>query len=225
MDKAETLTPKAQRTRQHIFDMAIRLFNEQGYDATTMRDIAAAADCSPGLTYRYFAAKDDLVIALYQNLAAETEAQIMALEGGTIAERFYQIMTAKFVQVRPYRDTMSALFSGMMNPKSGIGVLGTNTADIRDKMIGIFAQVVAGAKDAPKEPQVRQLAVVLYSAHMLLLLFWFYDRSPKQSATGDLLKFTREMMTLARPFLVLPPMAKSLTRVAGIVESVFGGQA
>ena len=46
-------TSKSERSRQKIVDAAVALFAERGFTATTMRDIAAAADVSLGLTYRY----------------------------------------------------------------------------------------------------------------------------------------------------------------------------
>ena len=58
------LSPKGLQTRQHIYDIAIQLFREQGYDETTMRDIASTADVSIGLTYRYFARKEDIIMAI-----------------------------------------------------------------------------------------------------------------------------------------------------------------
>lgn len=60
MESSETgkLTQKAALTRQRIIDTALHLFATKVYDQTTMRDIAAAADCSLGLAYRYFASKD-----------------------------------------------------------------------------------------------------------------------------------------------------------------------
>ena len=57
-----TLTPKAQETRQRIFDTAVKLFMEKGYEETTMRDIAAEAGCSLGLAYRYFESKEVVVV-------------------------------------------------------------------------------------------------------------------------------------------------------------------
>ena len=216
-------TAKGERTRQHILDTAISLFNERGYEETTMRDIAEAANYSLGLAYRYFARKEDMVLALYGELAAQTAAQVERLPAGTIAERFYHIMVHKLGQVTPYRDTLGALFGAAMNPKSDIAVLGDNTAIIRQRMTNVFRAAIIGARDALKEPQAMQMARLIYSAHLLILLFWLYDRTPGQRATDDLVKFMRDTMTLARPFLVLPPVARSLERLAAIVGSVFGG--
>lgn len=51
-------TRKAEQTRQRILDSALELFASKGYEGTTMRDIAAQAECSPGLAYRYFSGKE-----------------------------------------------------------------------------------------------------------------------------------------------------------------------
>jgi AcrR family transcriptional regulator len=54
---------KKQKTRWAIQEHALRLFAEQGYDATTIDQIAAAAEVSPSTFFRYFPTKEDLVIA------------------------------------------------------------------------------------------------------------------------------------------------------------------
>lgn len=53
---------KAARTRDHIVDVAIELFVAQGYDQTTMEQIAEKAEVAPSTLYRYFASKDLLVL-------------------------------------------------------------------------------------------------------------------------------------------------------------------
>ena len=221
--QATQLTPKGERTREHILDTALGLFIEKGYDATTMRDIAAAAESSLGLTYRYFARKEDLVLALYQRTAVEQEEFVQSLAPAPIADRFALAMHAKIAQIAPYRDAFGALFGAALTPNSGVAVLGEQTSDIRERVSQAFYDMVRSATDAPRERQARQLATVLYALHLALLLFWLHDRSPEQRATDDLIKLARDTLALVRPVLRVPPISKALARLARAIEPVFGG--
>jgi AcrR family transcriptional regulator len=53
---------KKARTKAAIQRHAVRLFREQGYDATTVEQIAEAAEVSPSTVFRYFPTKEDLVV-------------------------------------------------------------------------------------------------------------------------------------------------------------------
>jgi AcrR family transcriptional regulator len=53
---------KKAKTHQAIQEAALRLFRAQGYEATTVEQIAAAAEVSPSTYFRYFPTKEDVVI-------------------------------------------------------------------------------------------------------------------------------------------------------------------
>ena len=53
---------KKARTRASLREHALRLFRLQGYQATTVEQIAAAAEVSPSTFFRYFPTKEDLVL-------------------------------------------------------------------------------------------------------------------------------------------------------------------
>jgi len=53
---------KKARTRASLREHALRLFREQGYQATTVEQIAAAAEVSASTFFRYFPTKEDLVL-------------------------------------------------------------------------------------------------------------------------------------------------------------------
>jgi len=60
---------KRARTRAALIAAALELFERQGYEATTIDDIAAAADVSPSTFFRYFATKEE--VALGDDLGPE----------------------------------------------------------------------------------------------------------------------------------------------------------
>jgi AcrR family transcriptional regulator len=67
---------KKRQTRQAIADAALDLFQRQGYAATTIAQIAAAADVSPRTVFGYFASKEELVFPEEAEWYARLEARI-----------------------------------------------------------------------------------------------------------------------------------------------------
>jgi AcrR family transcriptional regulator len=53
---------KKARTRAALREHALRLIREQGYDATTVEQIAEAAEVSPSTFFRYYPTKEDVVL-------------------------------------------------------------------------------------------------------------------------------------------------------------------
>lgn len=213
---------KAQRTREHILETALGLFAHKGYAETTMRDIAAAANCSLGLAYRYFACKEEMVLALYERLTRELEEEIAALPPDLLARRFVSAVEADLRRMTPHRETMGALFTAGLAPGSPVAVLGEGVAEIRNRVWRMFLLVATGASDAPRWGQAEQIATLFYSAHLLVILFWLQDRSEGQAKTRELLQFAQEMLGRLRPVLGLPPVARPLARLARIVAPMFG---
>jgi AcrR family transcriptional regulator len=215
------LTSKALRTRERILEAALLLFAEKGYEATTMRDVAREAGASLGLAYRYFASKEEFALALYMRLAEGSEGWAReGLVGGTVAERFERAMVAKLDQVSPHRGTLAALLSRALDPNSSISALGEGTAAVREKMGGVFLEVVRGASDAPAERQARELGNLLYALHLAILLYWFHDKTPEARATRELVGSARDALRYLRPALRLPPMSRVLSRLAAALANV-----
>ncbi|MES4886463.1 TetR family transcriptional regulator [Streptomyces sp. NPDC096012] len=67
---------KRQRMYQDVSDIAVRLFLERGFDAVSVAEVAAAAGISKPTLFRYFPAKEDLV--LHRIADHETEAARVA---------------------------------------------------------------------------------------------------------------------------------------------------
>ena len=63
--------------RQEILRTSARLFQQQGYDATSMNDIAAALKLSKGGLYHHFQSKDEILFNLMSHAMDITEARVL----------------------------------------------------------------------------------------------------------------------------------------------------
>ena len=63
-------TKPAETRRQEILDAAVRLFDEAGYDQTTVQHIAAAAGVAAGTVYLYFPSKEHVLLTLHADFHA-----------------------------------------------------------------------------------------------------------------------------------------------------------
>ena len=68
---------KKQRTRATLIDAAVELCDRQGFDKTTVDQIAAIADVSPRTFSRYFATKDAIALALVDEVLEKTADELV----------------------------------------------------------------------------------------------------------------------------------------------------
>jgi AcrR family transcriptional regulator len=216
------LSPKAILTRQRILDTALRLFATNGYDGTSMRDIAAEAGCSLGLAYRYFASKEDMVLELYLWLVARLEDQVLLLPVASIADRFRHLMSSLLDEMAPHRLTLIALSGAALNPLSRAGVFGAEGAEVRRRARRAYLILVAEAKDAPRLAQVDALATLLYGVQLALVLFWLQDLSTGARSTAELLEFICGLLGRLRPLLRVPWIAQAMARFVDITGPMLG---
>jgi len=98
--KLPSTRPTSEATREQIFWAALDLFKEQGFGATTMREIATRAGAATGAAYYYFDSKDAIVLAflrpaplLEDALAAskDLKERCIAFSGGQPHSRFRRL--------------------------------------------------------------------------------------------------------------------------------------
>ena len=215
-------TDKARQTREHILETALTLFREQGYNKTTLRDIASRAEISLGLTYRYFGRKEELVAALYEQLTLEAEKGVDLLSSGPLSQRLVSALRQHLKHLSPYREALAALFGAALQPDSEVAVLGPATDGIRQRVRAIYRQLLQDSRDAPPATQLEDVTTLCYALHLNLILFWLQDRSPQQRRTDELLEFLQGTLGSLRLALKLPPVARGAARLANILSPMFG---
>ncbi len=221
-----TTGKKSEETRTRILEAALVLFRKRGFGPATMRDIAREAGVALGAAYYYFSSKDALVTAFYER--AHRELAPLAEEALTHAkgleERLRAVMNVKFEYFAPNRGLMAAL-SAHIDPQNPLSPFSSEMRVIRDQDVGLFARTLEGSKVRVSEDLKPHLPRLLWLYHMGLLLFWVYDRSPKQKRTMHLFEKSASIVAnliKLSGFPLLRPVRKVAT---DLLDTIYGDEA
>ncbi|MGB8649339.1 MAG: TetR family transcriptional regulator [Mycobacteriales bacterium] len=176
---------KGELTRARIVDCALRLFAEQGYEATTMRAIAQAAGVSTGNAYQYFAGKDHLVLAFYERSQLEhSDAAAGALASSRDFEsRLHAAITTRIDTMQPYRAFASSFFRTAADASSSLSPFSDESGPARAMSTAIYAEVLSGSTLKVPAGLREELPGLLWLYQMGVVLFWVHDRSPGSRRT------------------------------------------
>src|SRR5579871_5610112 len=78
--QARTRRPRGE-TRERILDVALELFNEQGYEKTSLREIAERLGITKAALYYHFERKEDILLELHLRLHALGRDMLDELDG------------------------------------------------------------------------------------------------------------------------------------------------
>ena len=111
--QAQPKTAKAEKTRAVIAEAAMRLFQEHGYEATTMRAIAREAGVATGNAYYYFSSKEELIREYYTRVGDEHAIACRdLLERETaFGPRLRGVLRALVEAQAPYRSSGATVYA------------------------------------------------------------------------------------------------------------------
>ncbi|WP_202436657.1 TetR/AcrR family transcriptional regulator [Streptomyces sp. SID5910] len=128
-------------TRQRIQDVALELFAEQGYEKTSLREIAERLDVTKAALYYHFKTKEEILVSIFEDLTRPIEDLI---EWGRLQPH---TLETKQEIVRRYSEVLSGaspLFRFMQE----------NQAAIRELRIGeMFKTRMLGLRDILIDPE------------------------------------------------------------------------
>lgn len=176
---------KRATTKSAIQRQALRLFRERGYRATTVEQIAEAAEVAPSTVFRYFPTKEDLAAlddhySLHLPIARAFEAQppelnpVQALRGALRAA-FAGLSPAERT-ARYERDLLMLQVPELW--AANLGLLTTGSQVLADL-------VAARIGCAPDDPAVRALTGAALGIGLQVFLDWAQNPDADPAATLD----------------------------------------
>ncbi|AIY03381.1 Transcriptional regulator, TetR family [Arthrobacter sp. PAMC 25486] len=217
---SKQLDGKSAQTKALVLETALGMFRARGYAKSTMRAIAAEAGVSLGSAYYYFASKDDLVLELYRESVTEqrTAASKAMADASGLGDRLKAAMHAGIDALTPYHGFGGAFIGSALPPQSPLNPFGEPSREVRESAVGIFSEVVEGAK-VPHFLRA-QLPELLWLGYMGVVLFWVYDRSEGQRRTRTLIDgaapLIAKLVGFSRLPVVRPLVAEALALKARV---------
>jgi AcrR family transcriptional regulator len=150
---------KKAQTHDAIVAAALDLFERKGYDATTVEDIAEAADVSPRTFFRYFDAKVDVVMSNKDDRGSELDVLIAARppdEGPLEAMR--QVMRAVLGPVLRDNEVMNRQIRVMLSTPSLRAMARDHFNEHESELARVFAARL-GVPEGELRPHVIAAAV------------------------------------------------------------------
>jgi AcrR family transcriptional regulator len=211
----EPETVKGAQTRRQIFDAAVALFREQGFDATTMQQVAERAGVAKGAAYYYFPSKEAIIQDYYVKVQARQEEMCRPVfaDKSDLKARLMAALVSKLDLAAEDRGLLGVVFRYTGEPAHPLSCLGAGTQEIRRRSMAVFAEALKGEK-LPHDLE-NLLPVALWALQMGLLVMFFYDTSAGQKRTRRLaagsLEVTLQLLKLAKLPILKPVRAKVTT--------------
>ena len=216
------LGPKATRTRSTIIDAALRLFRERGYEATTMRAIAAEAGVSLGNAYYYFESKQHLIQAFYDRTQiehAEASGPVLAREVDLTA-RMLGVIEVWLDVMEPYRAFAGTFFQNAADPQSPLSPFSPESSQARELSIALWRRVIEGS-DAKITKSLRpQLPELLWLYFMGVVLYWVHDPTADAARTRVLAARTTPLVVRAIGLARLPVLRSVLVDLLNLIAEL-----
>ncbi|HKG55156.1 MAG TPA: TetR/AcrR family transcriptional regulator [Anaerolineales bacterium] len=180
---AKETVKKGAATRLAIENAAIHLFLEQGYHATSMRQIADHAQLALGGIYNHFSSKDEIfeAIILDQHPYKKILPLILEVKGETAEEFFRNAFLIVINELGKQPEFMNLMFIELVEFKGKHGAV--MLREISPKVLPIFEKVIKARKDL----RVTNPAVLMRSFFGTMISYFITDMIISNSVVSKLM--------------------------------------
>lgn len=174
---------KGDVTRLAIEDAAIELFMEQGYHATSMRQIADHAELALGGIYNHFKSKDEIFEAIIvdKHPYKQILPLVLAVEGETAEEFFGNAFRIVIHELGKHPEFINLMFIELVEFKGKHGAV--MLREIAPKVLPVFEKLVKSMKGL----RVTNPAVLMRSFFGMIISYFVTDMIIANSVVSKLM--------------------------------------
>jgi AcrR family transcriptional regulator len=182
---------KKAKTKAAIQEHAVRLFRTQGFAATTVEQVAEAAEVSPSTVFRYFPTKEELVTTDLVDpvIYAAFEAQPAEL---TLIEAWRRAIV----------ESLEGLSGAQVDTERGRGLLTLSVPELWAAALpnitkGVDTMIELSAKRLGRDPSdvdVRHAVGAMFGLLLVVALDWARNLDPAKTPTDDIIPLMNDAL-------------------------------
>ncbi|MCO5109282.1 MAG: TetR/AcrR family transcriptional regulator [Burkholderiaceae bacterium] len=185
----KTTRQQQDATRRQIVASAVDLMTRQGFDGTTMKDIARAASIGDATIYKYFPTKDRIVLGYLDEVVHQALAdtlQTPGLTGYNLQEKLQRLTDAVLERLLPDREFVVQVRA--LAQRSPLSMLAEPLAarqGLRETVTSFLEAAEAAGEIEPCD--FKNLAGGLYTDYLVgVVAYWLADISDEFADTTQL---------------------------------------
>jgi len=214
-------TARAEDTRRKIYEAAMEMFREKGFEETTMRDIAAKAGVALGGAYYYFSSKDAIVLEFYRLMQESSNSLVLETLAGKkkLKDRIHGVLDKRLELLAPNRKFCAALFRHAPDRNDPLSPFSDESRAIREGAVEHMRLAIEGSDAKVPADLKPRLPYLLWLYQMALIMFWLYDHSANQERTSKLMDKSLGLLVNLLRVSALPLMKPLRKTVLELVEA------
>lgn len=196
----KTTRQQQDATRRQIVASAVELMTRQGFDGTTMKDIARAAGIGDATIYKYFPTKDRIVLGYLDQVAHAALADTLQTPGFTgygLQEKLQRLTDAVLERLLADREFVAQVRS--LARRSPLSMLAEPLAARQNLREAVTSFLEAAEASGEIEPcDFKGLAGSLYTDYLAgVVTYWLADTSEEFADTAQLVDLSLGVLVQA----------------------------
>ena len=181
--KTKDALTKGETTRIAIEDAAVKLFMEQGYHATSMRQIADEAGLALGGIYNHFSSKDEIFAAIIvdQHPYKKLLPLILAAETETAEKFFENAIRVVFAELGARPEFVNLMFIEMVEFKGRHGA--AMLREIAPQVLPVFERIIKARQDL----RITNPALLMRSFFGMIISYYITEMVISNSVVSKLM--------------------------------------
>ena len=207
----KTTKSQQEKTRRHIIRTAVDLITQQGYDDTTMKQLAREAGIGDATIYKYFPTKERILLDYFELNIADALKQLddtTDLPQFTLHEKLQLLVDGVLEGLLPDREFVE--IARAIVRKSPFVMMRDDMQSqhlIKERVAGFIADAEASGEIAPCD--FKNLVGGLFTDYLFaVIIYWLQDESDEFTNTTQLVDLTLAVLALALKSGVLNKMSE-----------------